>query len=162
MNIDESMKINSESSDTDIEIVSSQQNKHSDASIITEECALAEMSHSWRPQDADREYVKQVIRRRVRDATVAENAVFIPAKPKPTIQDDENKSVAVYARVSTKSTEQVSSIENQTKYYTEKIEKTPNWEMQGIYSDEGKSELRCVNAPSSEGCFRMRQTRRWT
>ncbi len=139
MNIDESMKINSDSSDTDIEIVSSQQNKHSDASIITEDCALAEMSHSWRPQDADREYVKQVIRRRVRDATVAENAVFIPAKPKPTIQDDENKSVAVYARVSTKSAEQVSSIENQTKYYTEKIEKTPNWEMQGIYSDEGKS-----------------------
>lgn len=94
---------------------------------------------AWRPQDADKEFIKQNIRRRVRNAAVADNAVFIPAKPKPTIQDKEQKKVAVYARVSTKSTEQVSSIENQTKYYTEKIEKNPNWEMQEIYSDEGKS-----------------------
>lgn len=35
--------------------------------------------------------------------------------------------------------EQVSSIENQTKFYTEKVEKTPNWELFEIYSDEGKS-----------------------
>ena len=33
----------------------------------------------------------------------------------------------------------ISSIENQTKYYTEKVEKTPNWNMYRIYSDEGKS-----------------------
>jgi len=38
--------------------------------------------------------------------------------------------------VSTKSKEQVSSIENQTKYYTEKIAKTPNWDLAEIYSDE--------------------------
>lgn len=31
------------------------------------------------------------------------------------------------------------SIENQTKYYSEKIGKTPNWTMYRIYSDEGKS-----------------------
>lgn len=93
----------------------------------------------WRPQDADREFVREGIRYRVRNATVSENAIFIPAKPKPTIQDDGQKLVAAYTRVSTKSTEQVSSIENQTRYYTEKIEKTPNWEMQKIYSDEGKS-----------------------
>ena len=41
--------------------------------------------------------------------------------------------------MSTKSKEQVSSIENQTKYYTEKIAKTPNWDLAEIYSDEGKS-----------------------
>ena len=41
--------------------------------------------------------------------------------------------------MSKKSSEQVSSIENQTKYYTEKIAKTPNWDLAEIYSDEGKS-----------------------
>ena len=96
-------------------------------------------SPQWRPQDADREYIKMTTRTRVRNATVPENAIFKPAKPAPRINDDTVKRVAVYARVSTKSTEQVSSIENQTKYYTEKIAKTPNWEMQGIYKDEGIS-----------------------
>lgn len=93
----------------------------------------------WRPQDADREYIKTVTRNRVRNAKVPPQAIFKPAKPAPTINDSGHKRVAVYARVSTKSTEQVSSIENQTKYYTEKIEKTENWEMQDIYKDEGKS-----------------------
>lgn len=96
-------------------------------------------SPQWRPQDADREYIKMTTRKRVRNATVPENAIFKPAKPAPTINDTGKKRVAVYARVSTKSTEQVSSIENQTKYYTEKIAKTPNWEMQDIYKDEGIS-----------------------
>lgn len=96
-------------------------------------------SSTWRPQDADREYIKAYTRYRVRHASVGSNVTFKPAKPKPTIKDEGYKRVAVYARVSTKSTEQVSSIENQTKYYTEKIEKTDNWELQEIYSDEGKS-----------------------
>lgn len=93
----------------------------------------------WRPQDADKEDIKSYTRYRVRHATVGPNVTFKPAKPKPTIKDEGHKRVAVYARVSTKSAEQVSSIENQTKYYTEKIENTENWELQEIYSDEGKS-----------------------
>lgn len=93
----------------------------------------------WRPQDADREDRKSYIRNRVKNAKVPEGTIFRPAKPKPSIMDTEEKRVAVYARVSTKSEEQVSSIENQTKYYTEKIEKTPNWNMHEIYADEGKS-----------------------
>lgn len=93
----------------------------------------------WRPQDADREDRKTYIRNRVKNAKVPEGAIFRPAKPKPSIMDTAEKKVAVYARVSTKSEEQVSSIENQTKYYTEKIEKTPNWNMHEIYADEGKS-----------------------
>ena len=93
----------------------------------------------WRPQDADREERKAYIRQRVKNASVPEGTIFRPAKPKPSITDDGQKTVAVYARVSTKSEEQVSSIENQTKYYTEKIEKTPNWDMYEIYADEGKS-----------------------
>ena len=106
---------------------------------ISEQVPTQKQNPQWRPQDADREYIKMSTRKRVRNATVPANAIFKPAKPAPTINDTGKKRVAVYARVSTKSTEQVSSIENQTKYYTEKIEKTPNWEMQDIYKDEGIS-----------------------
>ena len=49
------------------------------------------------------------------------------------------KEVGVYARVSTKSTNRVSSIENQTRYYTKKVGDTPNWTLHEIYSDEGKN-----------------------
>lgn len=105
---------------------------------------------TWRPQDADREVIKANIRRRVWTSNASPKAQFIPAKPLPTVQDDGQKTVAVYARVSTKSTEQVSSIENQTRYYTEKVEKTPNWEMLEIYSDEGISgvSISMLNKPA--------------
>lgn len=95
--------------------------------------------HKWRPQDADREYIKTSTRKRIRETKAHPNAIFKPAKPAPNIHDEGHKRVAVYARVSTKSTEQVSSIENQTKYYTEKIANTPDWEMSDIYKDEGIS-----------------------
>ena len=55
------------------------------------------------------------------------------------INDLSHKRVAVYARVSTKSLDQTSSIENQTRYYRDKIAKNPNWELVKIYKDEGKS-----------------------
>ena len=64
---------------------------------------------------------------------------FRPAKPTPSIYDSDLKRVAVYTRVSTSSEEQISSIENQTLYYTKKIAETENWNLQDIYSDEGKS-----------------------
>ena len=94
---------------------------------------------AWRPQDADREYFRYETKKRIQHYSVPPQTIFRPAKPTPTIMDDSHKRVAVYARVSTKSKEQVSSIENQTKYYTEKIAKTPNWDLAAIYSDEGKS-----------------------
>lgn len=94
---------------------------------------------AWRPQDADREFIKYETRKRVQQYKVPPQTIFKPAKPAPTIRDNDHKRVAVYARVSTTSKEQVSSIENQTKYYTEKIARTPNWELAEIYSDEGKS-----------------------
>lgn len=103
---------------------------------------------TWRPQDADREVIKAGIRRRVWSSNASPKAQFIPAKPLPSVQDDGQKTVAVYARVSTKSTEQVSSIENQTRYYTEKVEKTPNWDMYEIYSDEGISGVSIRKRPA--------------
>lgn len=110
-----------------------------DDSLSQQESEQTTDVQPWRPQDADREDRKAYIRQRVKNAKVPEGTIFRPARPKPSITDNGEKTVAVYARVSTKSEEQVSSIENQTKYYTEKIEKTPNWEMYEIYADEGKS-----------------------
>ncbi len=46
------------------------------------------------------------------------------------------KRVAAYCRVSTDGEEQLSSFSSQVKYYTELIEKDPDWMMAGIYSDE--------------------------
>ena len=110
-----------------------------DDSLSQQESEQTTDVQPWRPQDADREDRKAYIRQRVKNAKVPEGTIFRPARPKPSITDNGEKTVAVYARVSTKSEEQVSSIENQTKYYMEKIEKTPNWEMYEIYADEGKS-----------------------
>ncbi len=92
----------------------------------------------WVKRHQEREIARSEIRKRVRGST-GKSEYFRPAKPKPTIQDEGKKTVAVYARVSTTSESQVSSIENQTLYYEKKISDNPNWEMQEIYSDEGKS-----------------------
>ena len=47
--------------------------------------------------------------------------------------------VAAYCRVSTEEEEQQSSFETQKLYYTEKITSTPEWEIAGIYADDGIS-----------------------
>lgn len=49
------------------------------------------------------------------------------------------KRVAAYCRVSTDSEEQLNSYEAQKSYYTQKIADSPDWEMAGIYADEGIS-----------------------
>ena len=47
--------------------------------------------------------------------------------------------VAAYCRVSTDSEEQLNSYAAQKTYYTQKIEENPDWEMAGIFADEGLS-----------------------
>ena len=47
--------------------------------------------------------------------------------------------VAVYCRVSTDQEEQLNSFENQVSYYTAYINGKPEYEMAGIYADEGIS-----------------------
>ena len=47
--------------------------------------------------------------------------------------------VAAYCRVSTDSEEQLNSYAAQQNYYTQKIEENPDWEMAGIFADEGLS-----------------------
>lgn len=51
--------------------------------------------------------------------------------------NDMKLRVAIYARVSTLSTEQRQSINNQIQSYQNMIASNPNWEYVGVYSDEG-------------------------
>lgn len=98
------------------------------------ETTHAPVQQDWQQRHDAREAHREELRSRVRKAQL--NATYFrPAKPQPTISDDSHKRVAAYARVSTKSTEQTLSIENQTKYYTKKIEDNPNWEMEDIYAE---------------------------
>ena len=45
--------------------------------------------------------------------------------------------VAAYCRVSTDTEDQKTSFEGQVKHYTELIGANPEWEMAGIFADEG-------------------------
>ena len=97
----------------------------------------------WQSRHLESERRKAEIRDRIHKQTdqyqKTAKDYFRPAKPTPSIYDSDLKRVAVYTRVSTSSEEQISSIENQTLYYTKKIAETENWNLQNIYSDEGKS-----------------------
>lgn len=62
----------------------------------------------------------------------------IPAKPQMSQQGVKRQlNVAAYCRVSTEEEEQQSSYEAQCTYYTDKIMSNPDWNMAGIYADEG-------------------------
>ena len=64
----------------------------------------------------------------------------IPAtRPAPTSKPRRGgrQRVAAYCRVSTDSEEQLNSYAAQKNYYTQKIEENPDWEMAGIFADEG-------------------------
>lgn len=74
---------------------------------------------------------------------MARSITIIPAK-EPTImvngqQIEIKKKVAAYCRVSIDQEEQLSSYENQMRYYTELITRNPDYEMVDIYADEGIS-----------------------
>jgi len=64
----------------------------------------------------------------------------IPAKPKEIKVESRSGQplrVAAYCRVSTDEDEQLTSYESQIQYFTQLIEANPNWEMAGVYADEG-------------------------
>lgn len=64
--------------------------------------------------------------------------VMIPAKTQEEIKKAEKcLKVAAYCRVSTDEEEQKNSYQAQIEYYTDKINKNPEWEMAGIFADEG-------------------------
>ena len=57
----------------------------------------------------------------------------------PIQQQPKRLRVAAYARVSSKSADQLNSMAVQVEYYTDLIQKNPNWEFVGVYADEGIS-----------------------
>lgn len=71
------------------------------------------------------------------------NVMVIPAKRQvgnAVCQDKKPKlRVAAYCRVSTDSDEQASSYETQVAHYTEYIQKNPEWELAGVFADDGIS-----------------------
>ena len=81
----------------------------------------------WQSRHLESERRKAEIRDRIHKQTEQGQKTakdyFRPAKPTPSIYDSDLKRVAVYARVSTSSEEQISSIENQTLYYTKRLQK---------------------------------------
>lgn len=111
--------------------------------ISAEDVDMLPCGADWQSRHLESEKRKAEIRDRIhKQAEQGQKTAkdyFRPAKPTPSIYDSDLKRVAVYARVSTSSEEQISSIENQTLYYTKKIAETENWNLQDIYSDEGKS-----------------------
>ena len=64
----------------------------------------------------------------------------IPALPQENFYDDQReKRVAVYARVSTDDPRQTSSYELQKNHYLDVVSRHPGWNMVDIYADEGIS-----------------------
>ncbi len=64
--------------------------------------------------------------------------VMIPAKSQGEVKKSTKcLKVAAYCRVSTDEEEQKNSYQAQIEYYTDKINKNPEWQMAGIFADEG-------------------------
>ena len=87
--------------------------------------------------------------------------VVIPAK-----SCEENKQaakclrVAAYCRVSTDDEEQKTSYEAQIGYYTEKINSNPEWQMAGIFADEGTSGTQAQKRPEFLKMIRLCRQRK--
>ena len=83
---------------------------------------------------------KERVRQRIRAAVDPESYEYTPEKIKTDyVRTDEFQRVVIYARVSTDRAAQTSSFELQKKYYEDFVSRYPNWVMQKIYADEGKS-----------------------
>ncbi len=89
---------------------------------------------------ADKQRQKEKVRRRMHVTVDMDNYEYIPAKKVSSFYDnDAYQRVAVYVRVSTDDVRQTTSYELQQKYYEDYVSKHPNWELVGIYADEGIS-----------------------
>ena len=72
---------------------------------------------------------------------LSRNITVIPARKRvgntAASEQRPKLKVAAYCRVSTDSEEQASSYEVQVAHYTQFIQKNPEWELAGIYADDG-------------------------
>lgn len=91
-------------------------------------------------QRSAKERQKEKVRRRIHVTVDPENYEYIPAKKPVDFYDNETyQRVAVYVRVSTDDIRQTTSYELQQQYYEDFVNKHPNWDLVGIYADEGIS-----------------------
>ena len=70
--------------------------------------------------------------------TIPKRTVTLIEPKKSILVDKEKyhqKRVAAYCRVSTDSEEQLTSYQNQMRFYTEMITANPEWEFAGLYAD---------------------------
>ena len=74
---------------------------------------------------------------------LSRNITVIPARKRvgntAAAEQRPKLKVAAYCRVSTDSEEQASSYEVQVAHYTQFIQKNPEWELAGIFADDGIS-----------------------
>ena len=80
--------------------------------------------------------------RTVAATELAPNITLIPAKRRMNTEFDSigiRKRVAAYCRVSTEEDNQQNSYATQVNYYTELITSHPDWDLVGIFADEGIS-----------------------
>lgn len=87
----------------------------------------------------DTENRKEKIRAKYQSA-IPDDIDMIPAAPQENFfEDDNEKRVAFYVRVSTDDPRQTSSFELQKGHYTEMLSHHKGWKLAGIYADEGIS-----------------------
>lgn len=95
--------------------------------------------------------------------TTAQNdmrIVVIPAKSRDEIQRTTRLNVAAYCRVSTDQEEQENSNEAQISYYTENIGKNNDWQMAGIFADEGITGTQAKKRPEFLKMIRLCRQRK--
>lgn len=71
--------------------------------------------------------------------------VEFPAKPSTPTKPPPQKLVAAYARVSTMKEAQENSLQSQREYFTDYIQRHPDWFFAGMYTDDGVSGLSVRN-----------------
>ncbi|MCM1276244.1 MAG: recombinase family protein [Lachnospiraceae bacterium] len=86
--------------------------------------------------------------------------VMIPAKSRDKIQRTTRLKVAAYCRVSTDQEEQESSYEAQISYYTEKIGNNSEWQLAGIFADEGITGTQAKKRPEFMKMIRLCRQRK--
>jgi DNA invertase Pin-like site-specific DNA recombinase len=88
---------------------------------------------------AVREASKDEVRKIIRNSDSSKVAVIPANKKEDFFTDTSPRNVAIYARVSTDSEQQIYSLEWQQKYYTDYVNRHEGWHLVKIYADEGIS-----------------------
>lgn len=96
--------------------------------------------------------------------TLAQGEMRVVVIPAKSCEEDKQAAkclrVAAYCRVSTDDEEQKTSYEAQIGYYTEKINSNPEWQMAGIFADEGISGTQAQKRPEFLKMIRLCRQRK--